>query len=163
LLVAAPIPASLLRRLGVTELHHLTPFAALDSIVQRVFSRGGDWAECEVALRATPGWNAESAKRWFRDYSVLDFELQRSARGSYCYFFAGEPGRWALLKNLSLPPWRDAEQAGFGTVRVTLDSLLARYAGPLFGRLDDGVVVIRGDYVGPALVRPLPVRFSTPR
>jgi hypothetical protein len=159
MLVAAPIPASLLRRLGVTELHHLTPFAALDSIIQRVVSRDGEWAMCDVTLRATPGWNAESAQRWFRDYSVFDFELKRVGRGSYCYFFAGEPGRWALLKNLSLPPWREAEQAGFGTVRVALGALLERYQGPLFGRLDDGVVVIRGGYAGPAAVRPLPVRF----
>jgi len=62
--------------------------------------------------------------RLLRDYSILDPHLTHIKDwGCYTYFFIGEPGWWGVKKNIGITmSW------------------------------DDNVLVIRGDYTGPAFV-----------
>ena len=161
--IAVPTPTFVLRRLGFERLYHYTRLAALDGIVRRVTGRPSLWTDCEVVLNATSGFSAPG--RLLRDYSVLDFEIAVSGRGSYTYFFAGEPSAWGLRKNLGVSADVPAEDQGFGIVSVTLDDLLRAYHGPVFYRPDDRAAVIRGGYAGPAQVLPLPhrIRALAPR
>lgn len=104
-----------------------------------------------VHLEAAQGF---SLGRLLRDYSVLDVNVTSDADwGRYLYFFLGEPGRWATFKNLSMrKSWS----------RVQTEAMVIRIDGrvfmdaigdaPLFYRIDDGAVVLRGDYRGPAHV-----------
>jgi hypothetical protein len=92
--------------------------------------------------------------RLLRDYSVADpYLTDLKSYGRYTYFFLGEPGWWAVKKNIGLGArWGDLG-ADFVVFRVRGDDVL-KCAELLFYRPDDKVVVIRGDYQGPASVEP---------
>ena len=51
----------------------------------------------------------------------------------------------------------ELEAKGLAMIRITLPTLLAAYQGPLFFRLDDQALVIRGGYSGAAEVKSLPI------
>ncbi len=158
--IALPLPRMLLRKLGFDMLYHYTPLAALGGILGRVTGRDGPWTEGALDLRSSSGFS--SPGRLMRDYSVLDFELKLKGRGTYTYFFGGEPSGWGLRKNLGASTDQSAEEQGLGIIRIGLEALLARYDGPVFWRADDSAVVIRGSYQGPGAVLPAPIRAAWP-
>ncbi len=161
--IALPVPRIVFARLGYRWLTHITRQAYLlgsdgqPGIVTRRVRRSTDeWEQCEVNLVATSGFG-NHGRRLLRDYSVLDFELQLAGRGSYTYFFWGDPHAWGLLKNIGVRNEAGLLEKGFATIHVATDDLLARNDGPMFLRIDDKAVVIRGGYAGPARVKGLPI------
>lgn len=155
MLIAVPTPRFIFEELNFDWLYHFAPIGVLDRIIQATHARTGEWASCDIELLATSGFG-NHGRRLFRDYSVLDFELTLEDRGAYSYFFCGEPSAWGRLKNLSMWRSKPAEDYGLATIRIRPSDLLDRYDGPLFFRLDDTVLVIRGGYAGPAEVTPVP-------
>ena len=157
--VAFPVSRGILASLGYDRVTHLAPLAALSGgslggIVKRVIRREGEGALCEVDLVGSSGF--EKVSRLLRDYSVLDLETTLAGRGSYTYFFLGEPGRWGLIKNFNT--WfKTPKEDGMASVQVAMTDLLAAYQGTLFWRPDDGVLVIRGSYRGQAWVSPMTI------
>lgn len=109
---------------------------------------------CTISLKAGQGWSATPFKL-LRDYSVLDTDFTNLKDwGRYLYFFVGDPGKWAVFKNLdSFRSWEDICR-NFAVIRISGAKLPA--GSPVFFRPDDDVVVMRGDYTGPAAVTPAP-------
>jgi hypothetical protein len=159
--IALPIPRILFNRLNYPWLTHITRqsyllgSAGAPGIVRTVIRRDGEWADCNVDLVGTSGFG--SAGRLFRDYSVVDFEFSLRNRGSYTYFFAGDPSTWGLVKNFET--WTEATllKNGFAFIRIATKDFLDTYKGPIFWRPDDKAVVIRGSYSGRARVKSLPI------
>jgi hypothetical protein len=145
--------------MGYDWVTHLAPLASLSGgrlggIVKTVIRRDGERALCVVDLVGSSGF--ETLSRLLRDYSVFDLETTLAGRGSYTYFFLGEPGRWGLIKNFNT--WfKTPKEDGKASIQVAMTDLLAAYDGPLFWRPDDGVLVIRGSYRGQAWVSPMTV------
>jgi hypothetical protein len=159
--IALPIPRSILTKLPYQWVIHVTQIANLrggserKGIVRKVNSVVNGWTLAEVELTGSSGFG-HGGRRLLRDYSILDFELKVKDRGSYTYFFLGNPSKWGLLKNIStLTSFDDLAEDGLATIRISLDDLLARYDGPIFMRPDDLALVVRGSYVGPGLVHPV--------
>jgi len=82
---------------------------------------------------------------------VLDpYLCNLKSYGCYTYFFVGQPSKWALLKNIS---WRAMKGNFTGKAFLRIRGQdLAKSTNLIFHRIDDNVLVIRGDFVGPALV-----------
>jgi hypothetical protein len=158
MVVAMPMPRRAFEALNFSTVSHITSIEALTGIVKREIGRSDPWTDCEVELVATSGFDM-SKNRLLRDYSVIDFEFTSwgKERGKYTYFFAGEPSGWGLFKNIP----KSLRRSGFATVQVKTADLLARTSSPLFFRLDDCALVIRGGYIGPARVNPRPIRLIT--
>ena len=161
--IALPVPRIVFARLGYPWVTHITRQTYLlgsggqPGIVTRRVRRSTDeWEECEVDLVGTSGFG-NHGRRLLRDYSVVDFELRLGGRGSYTYFFWGDPHAWGLLKNIGVGNEAGLLEKGFATIRVATADLLGRYDGPMFFRPDDMAVVIRGGYAGPARVKGIPI------
>jgi hypothetical protein len=125
-------------------------------VIRSITRQESDWADCLIDLTATSGFG-NHGRRLLRDYSILDLELRIAGRGSYTYFFAGEPNLWGLIKNFETLSEARLLDQGFALIRITPADLLAAYDGPLFFRPDDNALIIRGSYAGPARVRPLTI------
>jgi len=153
---ALPATRGQAKAIGESVLVHVAPLSRRDQIVQ-----GGDdgplpaHANCRIHLKAGQGWSV-APFRLLRDYSVFDPYLNRlKSWGRYTYFFIGPPGRWAMIKNIGPGlRWGDLgpELMSF---HVAGQDLLA-CVDLLFVRPDDNVLVIRGDYAGPAWADPAP-------
>lgn len=148
-LVATPI-SNPSQFLADRELIHITKSEWIPSIIDASnTSPLPHYASHNIALRAGQGWSFSS--RIARDYSVLDPYLNNlKSYGCYTYFFLGQPGKWALLKNIGWSAMK-GDMTGKATLHVKGQDL-AKSAELVFHRIDDRVIVIRGDYVGPALV-----------
>lgn len=152
MVVALPATAGQLADIAAGTLVHVTHRDNGSSII--VDSQPTSRAIGEnhtVDLRAAQGYRLG---RLLRDYSIIDpFVTNDAEWGRYLYFFLGEPGIWARIKNLSV--WRSWS-------RIQREALVIRISGanfiaqagdaPIFYRLDDDAVVLRGDYRGPAHV-----------
>jgi hypothetical protein len=101
-----------------------------------------------VRLSAPSGWQLDFWK-FIRDVAVWDpAAMVGPDRGRYLYLFLGEPGKWQQQMNVQKAPV---------TVRIPGRALVAAVpVGCLFYRSVDKVIVIRGDYLGPAILDPAP-------
>lgn len=102
----------------------------------------------QVRLSAPTGWQLDFWK-FIRDLSVWDPNfLSPADRGKYLYMFLGEPGTWTRRMNVQKAPL---------TIRIPGRALVAAVPpANLFYRSVDKVIVIRGDYLGPAILDPAP-------
>lgn len=88
--------------------------------------------------------------KFIRDATVIDLPVfDRANWGRYLYFFLGEPSARLRAMNVQEAPV---------SIQLRGQDLLAHAPGRVLFRGADKVVVLRGDYLGPALVTPLPVR-----
>jgi hypothetical protein len=161
--IALPIPRTLFARLDYPWVVHITQATNLlgrdgkPGIVVRQTSRTTDeWTQCDINLTGSSGFGNHGT-RLLRDYSVVDFEFKLAGRGAYTYFFAGDPSGWGLFKNLGVSGEAGLRSRGLAVIRIATTDLLSRYSGPLFFRLDDQALVIRGSYAGPARVKGIPI------
>jgi hypothetical protein len=161
--IAIPIPRAVFARLGHAWVSHVTRQTSLlgtpaqpGIVTRRVLRNTDEWEACEVNLVGSSGFG-NHGRRLLRDYSIIDFELRLAGRGSYTYFFSGDPSTWGLLKNIGVSNEADLLKQGYAIIRVATTDLLGRSAGPIFVRPDDKAVVIRGSYAGPARVKGIPI------
>ena len=153
-IVSLPVTSTQRAAIAAGELVHLTAREALPKIVVGGAPESG--REQQVHLVAGQGWSLFPFKL-FRDYSVLDVGVtDTSYWGQYLYFFLGEPNWWAYRKNITpfVSPFRDWDSLSktHAVIRVFGRAVLDQAGAHVFYRADDGVVIIRGEYRGPAAV-----------
>lgn len=109
---------------------------------------GPDQPNARIRLSPPTGWQLDFWK-FIRDVAVWDPRAMVGPDvGRYLYLFLGEPGTWQRRMNVQKAPT---------TVRIPGRALLAAVpASNLFYRSADKVIVIRGDYLGPAILDPAP-------
>lgn len=152
MVIAYPATEARLAEIAAGILVHVTGRENREGIVVNDHPSTAEIGEnCTVDLRASQGFQLG---KLLRDYSVIDpYVTSDSSWGSYLYFFLGEPGWWASFKNLSpWQSWSTIQQQAL-VIRISGRCFVAA-AGrqPLFYRPDDGAVVLRGTYRGPARV-----------
>ncbi len=154
--IAYPVGSAKLEDLRARTFVHITKAAHRDGIITGTDPAGlPAGANCRVHLKAGQGWSV-APFRLLRDYSVLDPYLHNLKNyGRYTYFFVGAPGRWALTKNIGGGLTWGSMGDDFLILSVRGEDVLA-CTDLLFYRPDDNVVVIRGDYSGPACADPAP-------
>ncbi|RVT84149.1 hypothetical protein DXV76_10670 [Rhodobacteraceae bacterium CCMM004] len=155
MVVAYPVTGARRDEIAAATLVHVARAAHRDLIVEAPGGALPPGANCRIRLKAGQGWSV-APFRLLRDYSVLDpFLTHLKSYGCYTYFFIGEPGWWAVKKNIG-PGVRWGDLGPEAVVfRVAGRDVLA-CADLLFYRPDDHVCVIRGDYRGPACMDPPP-------
>lgn len=133
-------------------LYHVSSPTHRDSIVTSTEPTGlPSYANCTIHLKAGQGWSV-APFRLLRDYSILDPHLTHIKDwGCYTYFFIGEPGWWGVKKNIGITMSWDNLRENSVIYQIRGSDMLACSA-LLFYRPDDNVLVIRGDYTGPAFV-----------
>ena len=101
-----------------------------------------------IRLSPPSGWQLDFWK-FIRDLSLWDPKAMVGVdRARYLYCFLGQPGSWQKATNVQKAPL---------TVRIPGQALLAAVApAHLFYRSLDRVLVVRGDYAGPAILDPTP-------
>jgi hypothetical protein len=154
MVVAFPVTMERLDHIRQGSLFHVTHARNRSQIIKGRID-GASGPNCTIDLQATQGWSVKPF-RLLRDYSVLDPHLgETQTWGQYTYFFLGVPSTWAVKKNIGLlAAWgRLGDDATVFEIRGA--DLLQRVKH-VFYRPDDSVVVVRGGYVGPALVDPAP-------
>ena len=110
---------------------------------------GAGFGNAMVNLSPPTGWQLDFWKL-LRDLTVLDPGFAEAASyGRYMYFFLGEPSVRVRAMNVQDAPV---------SIRVRGADALAAAGDRMLYRGLDKVVLIRGDYRGPALVDPLPIR-----
>ena len=147
LLIATPAGGRDRATIAAGEAWHFSKAAPRQILVER---RQGPPGEPNAIIRLSPptGWQLDFWT-FIRDAAVWDSDMITPAdRGRYLYFFLGEPGTWTKRTNVQKAPL---------TIRIRGADLLAAVpAGNLFYRSADKVIVVRGDYVGPAILDPPP-------
>ncbi len=146
LIVATPILVKERAAIEAGELWHFSK--ALPSQVTTAKLAGAGFANAQVRLSAPTGWQFDFWK-FIRDATVWDpTTFSAENRGQYLYFFLGEPGRLTRQMNVQAAPL---------TIRIRGTDFLAATVMPnMFYRSLDKVVVLKGDYAGPALLDPAP-------
>ncbi len=127
-----------------SKLYHRSPEKYRDKIIiSRSNASIGSIAH--IHLQAQTAWTL-SPWRWIRDLTVVDFSLlPDGTNGKYLYFFVGEPSKAQLAANAG----ETHKATGVDRYEI-LGSDLTRCCNRLFYRPLDKVLVVRGDYKGPA-------------
>lgn len=148
LFIATPLKPAERAAIQAGEAWHFSKARPDQVVVSRLPGGGPDAPNARIHLTAPSGWQLDFWK-FIRDATVWDPQTFASAeRGKYLYFFLGEPGTWTRRMNVQKAPL---------TVRIRgADMLLAVPSGRLFYRSADKVIVVRGDYEGPAMLDPPP-------
>lgn len=106
--------------------------------------------EPNAIIRLSPpnGWQFNFWK-FIRDFSVWDRRFHDAENfGRYLYLFRGKPGWFTRVTNVQNAPVE---------IRIAGSAVLSAIEpGNLFYRDIDNVVVIKGDFVGPAELTPAP-------
>ena len=147
-LVATPISATKRAAIQAGEIWHYSK-ASPEQVTLSKLPGGGGQPNATVRLSAPTGWQWDFWK-FMRDATVWDPNVfDPMDRGRYLYFFLGKPGFIARVTNVQQAPL---------TIRIRGVDLLARVPPVnLFSREEFGtIVVVRGDYVGPATLDPPP-------
>ena len=152
MVVALPASSAKLNDISEGVLIHIAPLSRRDQIVsiagQETLPKG---TNCTVHIKAGQGWSV-APFRLLRDSSVADPYLTHlKDYGHYSYFFVGTPGWWALKKNIG-PGARWGDLGPDKMVITVPGDLVVNQKRLLFYRPDDKVLIMRGDYQGPALV-----------
>jgi len=116
-------------------------------LVRHILSRDEHSAVCEVHIRASTGL--------YKNLTVEGLDLGSMA---YSYFFLGDPGRFQIGMNIDnlalLPGWQPRPDTML--VRCRGEDVLRVAGGVVWYRPMDKTVVIKGDYIGPATLSPVP-------
>lgn len=147
LVVATPITPAERTAIMAGEIWHFSK-ATPEQVTVAKLPGGPDQPNARIRLSPPTGWQLDFWK-FIRDATVWDPNtLGVADRGRYLYSFLGKPGSWALRMNVQKAPL---------TIRIRGADLLTAVAGQnIFYRSADHVVVIRGDYIGPAILDPAP-------
>lgn len=147
LVVATPITPDERAAILAGEAWHFSKATPAQVVVAKL---PGVLVQPNARIRLSPptGWQLDFWK-FVRDAAVWDPNAMGAVdRGRYLYCFLGEPGTWTRRMNVQKAPL---------TIRIRGVDLLAAVPNHnLFYRSADRVVVIRGDYVGPAILDPAP-------
>ncbi|MCP5341358.1 MAG: hypothetical protein H6901_04000 [Rhodobacteraceae bacterium] len=156
MVVAFPATKGLVDEIRGKSLFHVSASRFRNDIIKNTKnSHLPNHANCEISLKPGQGWSV-APFRLLRDYSIMDPYLNHiKAWGKYTYFFIGEPGWWAVKKNIG-PGARWGNLGPDTTVYEILGRDLVKNASLLFYRPDDKVLVIRGGYDGFAFAEPAP-------
>ena len=146
-LLASPATPKERIAIGKGEAWHFSK-ASHKQVMTKKLGGAANVENAEVHLSPPTGWQLDFWK-FIRDLSVWDPDVISSAdRGRYLYLFLGQPGTWTRRINVQKAPL---------TIRIPGDALLLTVpAANLFYRAADKVIVIRGDYRGPAILEPPP-------
>ncbi len=116
-------------------------------LVRRILWRDEHSAVCEVHIQATTGL--------YKNLTVEGLDLGTLA---YTYFFLGDPDRFQIGMNIDnmalLPGWKPRPDVMM--VRCRGEDILRAAGGVVWYRPMDKAVVIKGDYIGPATLSPVP-------
>jgi len=147
MLVATPINAAERSTIVKGEFWHFSKATPKQVTITKLNSTAGG-PNAQVRLSPPTGWQLDFWK-FIRDLVVWDpRSMAEMDRGRYLYGFLGEPSAWTRRVNVQNAPL---------TIRVRGADLLANVPNQnLFYRPLDHVLVIKGDYVGPALLAPPP-------
>jgi hypothetical protein len=147
--VAVPLSPEARAALAAGSVWHYTRVEHLDGILQEGVPQG-NYCNALVQLRPPTGWQFDFWK-FLRDAAVWDPDFgSRGEWGRYLYFFLGEPSAARRAMNVQDAPV---------SIEIRGADLLAAAGDRLLFRGLDRVVVLRGDYRGPARVEPLPIRI----
>jgi hypothetical protein len=152
-LVATPLSDSQRNAIRMGEIWHFSK-ATAQQITMGALPGGPGQPNAIVNLSPPTGWQWDFWK-FVRDAAVWDPNVFDAAdRGCYLYCFLGEPGFMARVTNVQDAPL---------VVRIRGADLLARVpASNLLARTEfSTVVVVRGGYVGPALLDPPPLNRAS--
>jgi hypothetical protein len=145
--IATPVTPVELEAIRKSEVWHYSK-ATYDQIVLSKLVRASGQPNAFVRLSPPTGWQLDFW-RLIRDLTVFDPDSFAPADyGRYLYGFLGEPTPKQKNMNVQEAPL---------TIRIPGEALVAAVpASKLFFRPMYKTVVVRGDYVGPALVEPPP-------
>ena len=145
--VATPISAAERTAIEKGEFWHFSKATPQQITTAKLPSAAGQ-PNARIRLSPPTGWQLDFWK-FIRDAVVWDPKsLSEMDRGRYLYGFLGEPSAWTRRVNVQNSPL---------SIRIRGTDLLANVATPnLFFRPLHHVLVIKGDYVGPALLTPAP-------
>lgn len=147
-LLALPVSKTLRAELGQRDMYHRAPqkYRKLICAQPRLPDAG---VRTDINLVAASGWQMESWKL-IRDLTVVDLNLSLNAsHGFYLYFFVGLPSGWNKRANAG----ETRKSNGADIYRIKGADLLSR-CETAFYRSIDKVLVIRGNYSGPAFAKP---------
>ena len=144
---ALPLSGAVRARIAAAELWHFTRTGFAGSMILPEPVPAG-FGNVMVALTPPSGWQLDFWKL-LRDLTVIDPGFADAATyGRYMYFFLGEPSARVRAMNVQDAPV---------SIRVRGSDALALAGDRMLYRGLDDVVLIRGDYRGPAIMQPLPV------
>jgi hypothetical protein len=147
-LVATPISAKKRSEIQIGEVWHYSK-ATPGQIMTAKLAGGAGSPNATIRLSPPTGFQWDFWK-FVRDASVFDPDTFNPVdRGRYLYFFLGKPGFMARITNVQKAPL---------TIRIPGADLLGRVpTANLFSREEFGtIIIVRGDYVGPAVLDPAP-------
>jgi hypothetical protein len=148
LIVATSLKQAERAAIQAGEAWHFSKARPEQVVVAALPGAGPDSPNARIRLTAPSGWQLDFWK-FIRDATVWDPRTFEAAdRGKYLYFFLGEPLALARRMNVQKAPL---------TIRIRGADLLAAVPpANLFYRSADKVIVVRGDYQGPAILDPPP-------
>ena len=130
--------------INASKLYHRSPAKYRDMIIMSR-SNAEEGSRAYIHLQAQTGWTL-SLWRLIRDLSVIDFSLlPDGTNGKYLYFFVGTPSKVQLIANAG----ETHKATGVDRYEI-LGSDLTKFCNRLFYRPIDKILVVRGDYKGPA-------------
>ena len=146
-LAATPANAAERTAIGRGEAWHFSKATPAQIVIAKL-PVSANAPNARIRLSPPSGWQLDFWK-FIRDAAIWDpHALFGADRGKYLYLFLGEPGTWTRRMNVQKAPL---------SIRIAGTDLLAAVPqSNLFYRSADKVVVIRGDYVGPAILAPAP-------
>lgn len=147
LVVATPINSLERAEIQLGEIWHFSK-ATPPQITEAKLPGSHGAPNARIRLSPPAGWQLDFWK-FIRDATVWDpAVLGATDRGRYLYCFLGQPGTWTRRMNVQKAPL---------TIRIRGADMLASVpAHNLFYRSADRVLVVRGDFVGPAILDPAP-------
>jgi hypothetical protein len=148
LFIATPLKPPERSAITLGEAWHFSKARPHQVAVGKLQTGGPGTPNARIHLTAPSGWQLDFWK-FVRDATVWDPRTFDAAeRGKYLYFFLGEPGTWTRRMNVQKAPL---------TIRIRGADLLAAVPpANLFYRSADKVIVVKGDYQGPAILDPPP-------
>lgn len=148
LFIATPLKPAERMAIQAAEAWHFSKARPDQVTLGKLPAGAPDAPNARIRLTAPSGWQLDFWK-FIRDVTVWDPQTFSAAdRGKYLYFFLGEPGSWTRRMNVQKAPL---------TIRIRGADLLAAVPpANLFYRSADKVIVVRGDYQGPATLDPPP-------
>ncbi len=156
-LLAFPPTSAQLRAITQGRLIHLSRQGLFGKIVRVCDWRpGADAAWCSVHIKPTVGA--------YKNLSVIDpARLRGCPKTAYVYWFLGVPGRLQRGLNVQnaalLPGWTPPPDEM--QISVSGADVLAQCDGRIFYRVGDRCVASFGDFIGKALVSPVPIGLPT--
>lgn len=166
--LAVPASREVIEQIRAGTLVHKTKAKYLPAMIKGIHSRPEGQSFYQIDMTGNFGMDPVSLLRaTVRDLRVVNLDVFQDATGkgftSYTYFFLGEPD----ADQLGAQAYRDGDDGEVATIRIRGADLLSDprrsilYRRGLFWEADRAVVV-KGGYVGPAEISPVPSNLKVP-